>query len=162
VVVVVTAAAVSAIVPPVAVPARSGGSPEHAASPGRRPLPMPRLPAVAARPGVYGVATVDQNGRVADTTVIGALRWGPGTRLTICERGGLVLAACDPDGRCAVDGQGHLRLPAPIRHWCGLTAGERLLLAADPERGLLVMHPPAALHVMITQVHAAVLCAEQA
>jgi putative ABC transport system permease protein len=34
----------------------------------------------------------------------------PGTSLTIGERGGLMLAAYDPDGRCAVNDQCHLRL----------------------------------------------------
>ncbi len=41
--------------------------------------------------------------------------------------------------------QGHLRLPAIIRHRCGLISGNQALLAANPARGLLVVYPSAAL-----------------
>jgi len=120
-------------------------------------LPVPRLAALRDRSMVYGTAAVDCNGRVAEATVIGALGWAPGTRLNICESGGLVLVTADRQGVFAMTSQGHLRLPATVRHWCGLAAGDRVLLAADPAQGLLVVHPPAALDVMIVQFHAGVL-----
>jgi hypothetical protein len=53
--------------------------------------------------------------------------------------------------------QGYLRLPATVRHWCGLVPGDRVLLAAEPDQGLLVVHPPAALDAMVSQFHADVL-----
>jgi len=109
---------------------------------------------------VYGTATIDCNGRVAESIVISALRWAPGTRLDIRESGGLVVVTADRQGVFSMTGQGHLRLPAAARHWCGLAAGDRVLLAADPAQGLLVVHPPAALDAMITQFHAAVLGGE--
>jgi hypothetical protein len=49
-----------------------------------------------------------------------------------------------------------VRLPATVRHWCGLSPGSRVLLAADPAAGRLVVHPPAALDAMIGQFHARV------
>jgi hypothetical protein len=57
----------------------------------------------------------------------------------------------------AVTGQGHVRLPAVVRHWSALTAGDRVLLAADAAEGLLVVHPPTAPDLMVGQLHATVL-----
>ncbi|MCP3803471.1 AbrB/MazE/SpoVT family DNA-binding domain-containing protein [Allokutzneria sp. A3M-2-11 16] len=35
--------------------------------------------------------------------------------------------------------QGHLRLPASVRHCCGLVPGDRVLLVADPDQNVLVV-----------------------
>ena len=51
-------------------------------------------------------------------------------------------------------GQGYLRLPGTVRHWCGLVPGDRVLVAADPDQGLLVVHLPAALDTTVGQFHA--------
>jgi hypothetical protein len=51
----------------------------------------------------------------------------------------------------------YLRLPATVRQWCALAAGDRVLLAADPAQGPLVVHPPTVLDAMITQLHTRVL-----
>jgi hypothetical protein len=100
------------------------------------------------------LATVDCNGRVADTTVMNALGWVPGTRLDIRESAGLVLVVASRQGVFSLTGKGYLRLPATVRHWCGLVPGDRVLLAADPSQGRLVVHPPTALDDMISQFHA--------
>jgi hypothetical protein len=120
-------------------------------------LPIARLAAVRVEPFVYGFAAVDCHGRVGDRTTVRALGWPPGTRLDIREQGGLILVTAGQRAVFKVTTQGYLGLPATVRRWCGLTSGDRVLLAADPARGLLVVHPPAALDVMIAQYHAAVL-----
>jgi hypothetical protein len=112
---------------------------------------------VRDRSTVYGLATIDDRGRIAESTVIRALGWLPGTRLDVRESGGLLLVNADRQGVFSVTGRGHLRLPATVRHWCRLAPGDRVLLAGDPAEGLLVVHPPAALDAMITQFHASVL-----
>jgi bifunctional DNA-binding transcriptional regulator/antitoxin component of YhaV-PrlF toxin-antitoxin module len=86
-----------------------------------------------------------------------ALGWEPGGRLDVRESGGLILVTADRQGVFGLTRQGHLRLPVAIRRWCGLATGDRVLLAAEPGDGLLVVHPLAALDAMITQFHAAVL-----
>nr|WP_307813050.1 AbrB/MazE/SpoVT family DNA-binding domain-containing protein [Micromonospora veneta] len=113
---------------------------------------------------MYGLAAIDNSGRIADRTVIRALGWGPGTRLHIREGSGVIVVRLDRQGvfTVTVTGQGHLHLPAAVRHWCGLTAGDRVLLAANPADGLLVLHPPAALDAMVVAVHADVLGGGQA
>jgi hypothetical protein len=47
---------------------------------------------------VYGLATIDCNGRLAETAVVRALGWAQGTRLDIHESGGLVLVVKDRQG----------------------------------------------------------------
>lgn len=44
----------------------------------------------------------------------------------------------------AITRQGHLRIPAPIRHLCGLTTGARLLVTVAPGNHLII-YPMAAL-----------------
>jgi hypothetical protein len=134
---------------------RSGGVMTPAG--GRRTLPMPRLVSTRAAAAVYGFAALDSRGRIADRAVIGSLGWLPGTRVDIHETQGLIVIAAEPRGVFSVTGQGHVRLPAAVRHWCGLAAGDRVLLVAEPADGLLVVHPPASLDAMVARAHAAVL-----
>lgn len=115
-------------------------------------MPTPRTTSA-----VYGMAAVDCRGRVADRAVLTALSWTPGTRLDIREACGLLLISRDDHGVFTVTKQGHLRLPATVRHRCGPVPGDRVLLAADPERDLLIVHSPAALDDLLAQRHTEVL-----
>ncbi|MEN3305368.1 MAG: hypothetical protein V7603_1570 [Micromonosporaceae bacterium] len=147
------------VVTPVVPPMVRGGS-TSGRQPGRgtsrRVLPLAALAATRVVSAVHGVAAVDRDGRVADATVMDELGWVPGTRLDIQESGGLVVVQADRRGVFRVSGQGYLRLPAAARHWCRLAPGDRVLLAADPGRGRLVVYPPAALDIMVNQFQAAV------
>jgi bifunctional DNA-binding transcriptional regulator/antitoxin component of YhaV-PrlF toxin-antitoxin module len=40
-----------------------------------------------------------------------------------------------------VSSQGRVHLPAAARHACRITPGDRVLLAAEPADGVLVVHP---------------------
>ena len=121
----------------------------------RRVLPVTPLQARRTRSTVYGLAAVDNRGRIADSALFRALGWPPGTRLRVRERLGFVLVEADQHGVLSINRLGHLQLPAAVRHWCDLVPGDRALLAAEPDRHLLVVHPPATLDAMITQAHAA-------
>jgi hypothetical protein len=123
-------------------------------------LPVAQLAPESGPSPICGMAAIDCNGRIAEATVIPALAWAPGTRLDIRVCGGLVLVTADPHAVFRVTQPGQVRLPAAVRHWCGLASGSRVLLVADPAAGRLVVHPPAALHTMITEFHAAVLGGE--
>jgi hypothetical protein len=74
-------------------------------------------------------------------------------RLALTVTRGAVVAKPDPEGREAVTRQGHLRLPAPIRHLFRLAAGDRLLLTPCPDRGFLVVYPIAILDAMLLAYH---------
>jgi hypothetical protein len=152
-----TAQIISPLVPPSGV----GGSRSGPGS-ARKALPLAQLAQLSGRSTVCGIASIDCNGRIVEATVIPALSWAPGTRLDIRVSGGLVLVTADAHAVFCLTRPGQVRLPAAVRHWCGLIAGSRVLLTADPDAGLLVVHPPAALHTMISQFHAAVLGGEPA
>ncbi|AIJ23244.1 AbrB/MazE/SpoVT family DNA-binding domain-containing protein [Amycolatopsis methanolica] len=123
----------------------------------RRTLPLPTMPVPRTSNVVYGMAAVDCRGRVADRTVLTALSWTPGTRLDIREAHGLLLIRRDDHGMFGITKQGHLRLPAHVRHRCRLVPGDRVLLVTDPKRELVIVHPPAALDDLLAQCHTDVL-----
>jgi hypothetical protein len=143
---------VSALIPPKA--SRDGGS-RQAGRARQRSLRVtpPRLAPVRERSSVYGVSAVDDRGRIMAQHVLGCLGWPPGTRLAVHEQGGLVVATPDENASVRLTAAGHLRLPAPLRHWCGLEAGSRVFLVADADRQRLVLHPPASLDAMISRTY---------
>jgi bifunctional DNA-binding transcriptional regulator/antitoxin component of YhaV-PrlF toxin-antitoxin module len=118
----------------------------------RRGLPLPGVPSArAADAPVYRMATLDCHGRIADRTILRSLGWRAGHRLTIAEGAGRLTVATDPDGEVQVTTQGHLRIPAALRHRCALCTGDRVLLVADPNRSHLAIYPPATLDTALTQ-----------
>lgn len=154
---------IGTVIKPVVIPAtavrRGGytaGSPSGTSA-AHRTLPLPTLSTRRMSSVVYGLAAVDCRGRVADHAVVTALGWVPGTRLNIRESRGLLVIRTDVHGVFSVTKQGHLRLPATVRHCCGLVPGDRVFLAADPQRDLLIVHPPAALDDLLAQRHAGLL-----
>jgi len=144
---------ISSVVPPVL--PRVGGRVAAGDSAGpslvRGPLPLPSLIPGRTTSLVYGLAALDDRGRVADRVVMRALGWHAALRLRIDESGGLLTVRTDPHGDHQVTNQGHLRLPAPLRHRCALAAGDRVLLAADPDRSRLAIYPPAVLDHALAQ-----------
>jgi hypothetical protein len=128
----------------------TAGSPGVAAL-ARAPLPLPSLISPRTSTVVYGLSALDNRGRVADRVVMQALGWSAGLRLDIDETGGVLTAHTAPDGAYQVTNRGHLRLPAPLRHRCGLHAGDRVLLVAEPNRSRLAIYPPAALDNFLPQ-----------
>lgn len=100
----------------------------------RGPLPLPSLISWRMSTVVYGLSALDDRGRLADRVIMRALGWSVGLRLDIRETGGVLTVLTSPDGAYQVTHQGHLRLPAPLRHRCGLQTGDRVLLAADADR----------------------------
>ncbi|MET8042460.1 AbrB/MazE/SpoVT family DNA-binding domain-containing protein [Micromonospora sp. NPDC005215] len=161
VVVAVVEVTVAPLIPPLMPPEQGEGNGRRPGVLRRPPLPLPDLPIPRAGSSVYGLAAIDVSGRIADRMIVRALGWGGGTRLHIYESAGLIVVRLDPQGVFTLTGQGHLHLPAAVRKWCGLKPGDRLLLAADPDGGVLVLHPPAALDAVVAQIHAAALCGEQ-
>ena len=73
----------------------------------RRGLPLPGVR--STRPSdspVYGMAALDCHGRIADRTVLHALGWPAGHRLTIRKTASALSVVPDPDGATQITGQG--------------------------------------------------------
>ena len=159
----VTAAVISPVIPPL-LPRDSGrvsGAPGVVSVAGRS-LPLPSVIPRRTTAFVYGLSALDDRGRLADHTIMLALGWSAGLRLDISEIRGLLVIRSQQHGEFHVTGQGHLRVPAPLRHRCGLEPGDRVLLAADPRQGHVVIYPPAALDALIARQAADSLDGESA
>ena len=148
----VTSTLVAPVIPSTTGRDRGPGSRPRSTAPVRR-LPVPHLPERREGTAIYGLATLDHRGRIADLGTVRAMGWSSRTRLDIRELGGLLLVTASPQGVFSLTGQGHLRLPTTARRWCGLSTGDRVLLVAAPGDGLLVVHPPAALDAMVGWLH---------
>ncbi|MCX2729480.1 hypothetical protein OOZ19_04460 [Saccharopolyspora sp. NFXS83] len=120
-----------------------------------RSLPVPDL---TERPGetrtLYRIASLDQRGRIAERSVIDALGWVAGQRLQfglISESAIAVLP--DPAGMFSLARRHHIPLPVTARRWCHLQTADRVLLAAAPQHGMLVIYTMSALDSMVTAFH---------
>lgn len=101
----------------------------------------------------YATTTIDDRGRLADRTPLKIMGWEPGTPATISMIPVVGIILVRRDGPDAVTRQGHLRLPADIRHGCRLRGGDRLLVAAHPTEGILLAYAPFAVDAMTLAYH---------
>jgi hypothetical protein len=89
---------------------------------------------------VYGIGRVDASGRISDRTVTSALGWSGGDRLTLTADAGVVTARRDPGGMITLPARAYIAIPSALRRRCGLRPGDRVLLAAVPGEGTLVVY----------------------
>jgi hypothetical protein len=114
-------------------------------------LPLPSLSiAVERAPTFYAVSTVDTWGRLADRSALLKLGWRPGTAIAIAVTGDVIAVTVQCNGSRRIAPQGYLRLPASVRSAAHVRAGDRLLLAAHLDQGLLIAYPPAVLDAMVS------------
>jgi bifunctional DNA-binding transcriptional regulator/antitoxin component of YhaV-PrlF toxin-antitoxin module len=119
-------------------------------------LPVPEVTTRRELPVTYGIARVDDSGRIADRPVLQALGWSPGQQLFIRVISGTIILQPDPAGIHRLPGRPYVLLPAAARTRCRIQVGDRVLLTADPGRDALLIDTMAALHEALTARHAAV------
>jgi hypothetical protein len=108
-----------------------------------RTLPLaapPELAPALAADVVYGLGRIDASGRVADRTVMCALGWRGGDRLTLTVSAGVVTARRDPHGLAVLPPRSCVPIPAALRYRCGLLPGDPVLLAARPAEDTLTAY----------------------
>jgi hypothetical protein len=104
-------------------------------------LPLVALQPLTAPILLHCVVTpIDARGRLADSSPARILGWPPGHPISIAAipHDGRQIIRVRPGGPNAVTRQGHLRIPAYVRHLCLIATGDRLLVAAEPGHGLTV------------------------
>jgi hypothetical protein len=117
-------------------------------------LPVARLLGHVQKSSVhYVVTTIDNKGRLADQSPLRILGWQPEAPITIKPLWGEVIVVARSDGPDAVTRQGHLRLPASVRHSCRLTTGARVLIAALLEQELLLAYPSSTVDSALLAYH---------
>jgi bifunctional DNA-binding transcriptional regulator/antitoxin component of YhaV-PrlF toxin-antitoxin module len=118
------------------------------------PTPPPSL--------YYTVSPIDARGRLADRSPVRALGWRPDQPITITVRQQAIVVTPQAGGADSITRQGHLRLPARIRHIYHLNTGDRLLVAVAPTPGVLVAYTVALLESILLEHHATASSAEAA
>jgi hypothetical protein len=114
-------------------------------------LPLPRFPDKAGPSSTYyAISGIDRSGRLADRSALLDLDWLPGTPVAISVAGDVVVAEVRSTGPYRVAARGHLRLPAAVRHAAHIRAGDRVLLAADNDHGLLVIYSLTVLDAIVS------------
>jgi len=98
---------------------------------------------------VYGIGRIDASGRIADQSVITAMGWRGGDRLTLTADAGVVTARRDPGGMVTIPRRGYIAIPAPLRLRCGLEPSDRVLLAGAPAGETLTAYSLAVVHEAI-------------
>lgn len=150
-VVIMTERKLAALIPP----RLTGPLTDRIRSANRGRLPLVELPPLPEPSSLrYGMGRIDADGRVSNSTVITALGWTEGDRLHMALLDHSVIVHRDPTGAFRLGRKPYLVLPATVRRRNGLGAGQQVLLAADPNHDVLVVHPQAALDTMITAYHA--------
>jgi hypothetical protein len=102
------------------------------------------------------VTAVDDRGRVCDRTPLKVLGWGSGTPVTIVMLPAAGVAVVRRGGAAAVTRQGHLRIPADLRHGLRIGPGDRLLVVAHPADDVLVAYTPSAIDAMVASYHTSI------
>lgn len=110
------------------------------------PLPAPLVAERPAAALVLGMAGVDHSGRVRDRLVLAALGWEPGDRTDVTVRPRALVLRRVTDGGVPIDARGRVFLPVGARALFAITVDDRVLLAADPRRGQLIVY---ALRVLV-------------
>lgn len=97
----------------------------------------------------YEVARVDHRGRIGGRQSLKVLNWHAGLPISVSAnlRAGIIVVK--PEGCDRITAQGHVRLPARVRHGFGLKPGDRLLIAALLGADLLLLYTTAALDAML-------------
>ena len=113
-----------------------------------KPLPAPPPQACKLEadttdlgPILIGVATLDGSGRVRERTLLTALGWNRGDCLEvrIAQNAAVLWSALH--GCLRIDGRDQIALPSGCRAMLRIKPGERTLLAALPDREMLLVYP---------------------
>ncbi|MBM0275148.1 hypothetical protein [Micromonospora tarensis] len=124
------------------------------------PVPLPTLPAPAARTGdgvLFDVGLPDAAGRVTARALLRALGWAPGLTLHVDVVTSAILITLAAEGAHVVGTREELPLPAAARHLCGIATGEPALLAALPRQNRIVVHPSNTIAAVLADLHARIL-----
>lgn len=117
---------------------------------------LPLADQVLSRDGSmhYRIASVDHRGRMAESSLMRVLGWMPADRVEVATTAGVVVFRRNRYGAFHLTRRGHVQLPLSVRRWCGVRPGDRVLLAAAPELGALIVHTMAMLDGMVLAYHA--------
>lgn len=123
-----------------------------------RPRPAPGvLPPITPPPSStlqVGIAAVDRSGRLREHRLLHALGWAPGDRTTVEIQPRSMIMRRGGHGRAVIDARGQFFLPAAGRRLFGIAPGDRVVLLAEPQAGLLIICPVAIVAALVSDLYA--------
>lgn len=146
-----TRATALGIVAALRLPVSHPGSPKPA-----RSLPLTslhRLPRDTSM--LYEMLRVDASGRIGHHEIVEALHWRPGDKLETFLTQGAIVIRVSADGLFCVLQRGRIVIPAAARRRYDIRPTDRLLIAAVPDYGIMIVYPLPALDEMIASYHSA-------
>lgn len=90
---------------------------------------------------LLSVAVLDRSGRFSVRRHVAALGWQPGSPLGFEVCPATVLIRQTTRGHHRIDARGQLFLPSGPRAFLGLSSGDRVVVVAMPDHGVLVVQP---------------------
>ncbi|GLY44507.1 hypothetical protein Amsp01_105300 [Amycolatopsis sp. NBRC 101858] len=115
---------------------------------------VPSAPAEAT--WSYAIARVDRSGRVSEQSIVNELGWTADDALDLTTIGAsLGTYRRAATGWYRLTARREIRLPAPMRARCGITPGDRLLLAASGVHDALVIYTMPELDRLLSPHHEA-------
>jgi hypothetical protein len=122
----------------------------------QRPLSVPSIRTEPEPPtAVYGIGHVDRAGRVSASPILQALGWPPRQPIAVKATSTALVIYPDPTGVHRLPATAYIALPSHARQCCGIRAGDAVLLAADPDRDLLLIDTVTTLDEALAPRHAA-------
>jgi hypothetical protein len=105
---------------------------------------------------IYAIARVDRSGRVSEQSIIDTLGWTVDDALALDTVGsGVGAYRRAAAGWYRLTPRREIRIPAPMRARCGITKGDRLLLAASAVHDTLVIYTMPELDRLLSPHHKA-------
>lgn len=87
----------------------------------------------------YCITVVDSRGRLADRSALYVMQWSAAQPIDFAVGSETVIITGKKSSVWRITKQGHLRLPPNIRYALGISASDRLVVAADKHAGKLVV-----------------------
>lgn len=101
----------------------------------------------------YSLTTTCCHGQLGDRMPVRLLNWHPDQPIALVVKDSAVVGFDDPRGAHHIGPRGHLRLPATIRHQCGIITGQQLLVAVSVEHRIVITYPIAAIDRVLSPLH---------
>jgi len=120
------------------------------------PLPIAELQFLLRDGSIqYEISRVDSSGRVSVRSLVYALGWHAGERLSLRASSTAMVLRPTDRGASHVAKHCSVVIPATARYLCGLGSGDGVLVAAVLNHGALVIHPLSVLDNMMARYHTA-------
>jgi bifunctional DNA-binding transcriptional regulator/antitoxin component of YhaV-PrlF toxin-antitoxin module len=106
---------------------------------------------------LYDIARVDASGRIENRDIIKTLGWQARDKLEMILTQGAIIIRQASDGCFSIPQRPRIIIPPTARKRHVIRPGDRVLVAAAPDYGILIVYPVPTLNEIIARYHSAML-----